>query len=292
MISPESPASKASEPKSSHATDEQFSDLKHFRRSVLDRYADFPCRVLEVGAFSAPTVDPSEADVKFLDYYATEELESMARKNGDDPGLVVSVDYVCRTADYNEVVSETFDVLIANHVLEHVDHTIRWLQMVRTLINSDGLLFVVLPDKKKSFDRFRSDTPISHLLFEYLAPEQDVSSIHNFETALYYDKTYIGKNNDPKIGLDVDRLSREIVSSHPGVHRHVFQYETFAEKILKPLLYTGLVDFRLLEIVNCPQFGEFAIVLGAGKEGTPADPGGIFSPATDSLPFIDVKAQD
>ena len=292
VISPESSASKASEPKSSHVTDEQFSDLKHFRRSVLDRHADFPCRVLEVGAFSAPTVDPSEANVKFLDYHSTEELESMARKNGDDPGSVVSVDYVCRTDDYNEVVSGTFDVLIANHVLEHVDHTIRWLQMVRTLISSDGFLFVVLPDKKKSFDRFRSDTPISHLLFEHLALEQDISSIHNFETALYYDKTYIGKKNDPKIGLDVDRLSREIVSSHPGVHRHVFQYETFAEKILKPLLYTGLVDFRLLEVVNCPQFGEFAIVLGAGKERAPVDPGGIFSPATDSLPFIDAKAPD
>ena len=271
---------------------EWFPDLKHFRRSVLDRHADFPCRVLEVGAFSTPTVDPSEADVKFLDYYSTEELESMARRNGGDPGSVVSVDYVCRTDNYNEVVGETFDVLIANHVLEHIDHTIRWLQMVRTLINDDGLLFVVLPDKKKSFDRFRSDTPLSHLLFEYFVPEQDISSIHGFETALYYDMTYIGEENDPKTKLDTERLSREITPSHPGVHRHVFQYETFAGRILKPLLYTGLVDFRLLEIVNCPQFGEFAFVLGAGKEGTPTDPGDHFSPATDSLPFIDAKAPD
>ena len=272
--------------------DEWFPDLKHFRRSVLDRHADFPCRVLEVGAFNAPTVDYSEADVKFLDYYSTEELESMARTNGDDPGSVVSVDYVCRTDDYDEVVSGTFDVLIANHVLEHVDHTIRWLQTVRTLISDDGLLLLVLPDKKKSFDRFRFDTPLSHLLFEYFVPEQDVSSIHNFETALYYDETYIGRKNDPEARLDVERLSREIVPSHPGVHRHVFQYETFAERILKPLLYTGLVDFRLLEIVNCPQFGEFAVVLGAGKDGASTDPGDLFSPATDSLPFIDAKAPD
>lgn len=292
VISPEGPASKVSEPESSHETDEWFPDLKHFRRSVLDHHTDFPCRVLEVGAFSTPTVDPSEADVKFLDYYSTEELESMARTNGDDPGAVVSVDYVCRTDDYNEVVSESFDVLIANHVLEHIDHTIRWLQTVRTLINDDGLLFVVLPDKKKSFDRFRSDTTLSHLLFEYFAPDQDASSIHTLESALYYDMTYIGQKNHPAVRLNLQKLSQEIVPSPPGVHRHVFQYETFAERILKPLLYTGLVDFRLLEIVNCPQFGEFAIVLGAGKEATPTDPGDLFSPAIDSLPFIDAKASD
>ena len=269
-----------------------FHDLTHFRRSVLDQHIVFPCRVLEVGAFNAPTIDPSEAEVKFLDYYTTEELESMARTNGGDPTPVVSVDYVCRTDNYNEVVSETFDVLIANHVLEHIDHTIRWLQMVRSLIRDDGFLFVVLPDKKKSFDRFRPDTSFSHLLFEHLVPEQDASSIHSLETALYYDKSYIGENNDPATRLDLENLSKAITSSHPGIHRHVFQYETFAEKILNPLLYIGLIDFRFLEIVNCPQFGEFAIILKAGKEGMHEDPSGIFTPATDSLPFIDTRRSE
>ena len=269
-----------------------FHDLTHFRRSVLDQHIVFPCRVLEVGAFNAPTIDPSEAEVKFLDYYTTEELESMARTNGGDLTPVVSVDYVCRTDNYNEVVSETFDVLIANHVLEHIDHTIRWLQMVRSLIRDDGFLFVVLPDKKKSFDRFRPDTSFSHLLFEHLVPEQDASSIHNLETALYYDQSYIGENNDPATRLDLENLSKAITSSHPGIHRHVFQYETFAEKILNPLLYIGLIDFRLLEIVNCPQFGEFAIILKAGKEGMHEDPSGIFTPATDSLPFIDTRRSE
>ena len=268
------------------ATD-TFHSLRHFRRSVLDRHADFPCRVLEIGAFSAPTVDLSEAEVKFLDYYATEELRSMARTSGVDPASIVAVDYVCRSDDYTEVVEETFDVLVANHVLEHIDRTIAWLQMLRALLRDRGLLFLVLPDKKKSFDRFRSDTSLGHLLFEHLEPEQDVSAVHSFETELYYDSTYVGKENDPAIKLDVERLRRSIVASHPGVHRHVFQFETFGERIMKPLLYTGLLDFALLEIWNCPQFGEFAIVLRAGRDDGPADPGGLFRPATDSLPYLD-----
>lgn len=265
--------------------EEWFHDLRHFRRSALDRHASFPCRVLEVGAFSTPTVDPSEAEVRFLDHYSTEELRAMAEADGGDPASISPVDYVCPTDDYAAVAGETFDVLIACHVLEHVDCLIRWLLTVRALIRDGGLLFLVLPDKKKSFDRFRPDTPISHLLFEHLAPDRDASSIHNFETVLYYDETYIGGENDPRKRLDPEKLKQGITASHPGVHRHVFQYETFAGKILKPLLYTGLVDFQLLEVTNCPQFGEFAVVLEAGTDGAPTDPGDIFSPATDSLPF-------
>ena len=261
----------------------EFHDLREFRRSVLDRHVDLPCRVLEVGAYCRPTVAPSEAAIKVIDYYPTEELAAQARKHGDDPEAVVPVDYVCSTDDYADVVDETFDILIANHVLEHVDRPIRWLQTARTLLRDGGVLFLVLPDKKQSFDKFRPDTPLGHLLYEHLAPEHDVSSVHSFETALYYDRTYIGETNQPETRLDVERLKHSITASHPGVHRHVFQAETFAGRIMKPLLYTGLIDFDLLDVTNCPQFGEFAVVLKAGRSGPPADPGDVFAPATDSI---------
>ena len=275
-------AESNSQPDSS-IREHQFRDLTHFRRSVLDRHAEFPCSILEIGAYCSPTVDGSEAGVKFLDCFTTEELKPMARAAGGDEASVVHVDYVCRTDDYTESVKETFDILIACHVFEHVDHSIRWLQMVRSLLKNNGLLFLVLPDKKKSFDKFRSDTPLSHLLFEYLSSERDVSSIHSFETALYYDKTYIGEENDPADRLDMETLMTAIAPSHAGVHRHVFQAETFADKIMKPLLYTGVVDYELLELANCTQFGEFAVVLKAGRGDATRDPGTIFSPAIDTV---------
>ena len=271
-------------PRPARAAATPFHDLRHFRRSVLDRYVELPCRILEVGAYCAPTVDPAEAAVKFLDCCSTDELTAMARQEGGDPAAVVPVDYVCRTDDYAAVVDETFDAVIANHVLEHVDRTVGWLVMVRALIRDGGVLFLVLPDKKRSFDRFRPDTPLSHLLFEHLAPEHDVSSIHSFETELYYDRSYVGQTHDPAALLDVERLKHALTAIHPGVHRHVFQAETFAGRLMKPLLYTGLVDFDLLDVTNCPQFGEFAVVLRAGRRGAPTDPGDLYAPAADSAP--------
>ena len=267
------------------SANEAFQDLREFRRSVLDRHAEFPCDVLEVGTYRTPTVQASEADVRILDYYPTAELKSMAEKEGHDPESVVQVHYVCQSDNYKEVVDETYDIVIANHVLEHVDHLILWMQMVRGLIREGGLLFFVLPDKKKSFDRFRPDTPLSHLLHEHLAPETDASSIHSLETELYYDCSYTGGSNDPDAKLDVERLKNALAHCHPGVHRHVFQAETFRGRIMKPLLYTGLLDYDLLEVANCTQFGEFAVVLRAGMIGAPADPGDLFSPAADTFRY-------
>ena len=264
--------------------DDSFVELPRFRRSVLDRHARFPCDVLEIGAYRTPTVDRSEANVKFLDYYGTEELKSMTAEEGGDPESVVHVDYVCRSDEYTEVVHEEFDVLIANHVLEHVDFMIRWLQMGRALIRDGGLLFLVLPDKKKSFDKFRPDTPLSHLLFEFLEPDDDASAIHTLETELYYDRSFVGEENDPRIRLDVERLTRALNfrPCPPGVHRHVFQAETFAGKIINPLLYMELLDYELLEVVSCPNLGEFAVVLKAGRDGIPPEPGSIFTAAGDT----------
>lgn len=279
----EPPCVAAPPPEDSPPVADDFHDLREFRRSVLDRHVGLPCRILEIGAYTRPTVDPSDAALKVLDYYSTEELAAQARESGEDPKAVVPVDYVCRTDDYADLVDETFDVLIANHVLEHIDRPIQWLQTARRLLRDGGVLFFVLPDKKKSFDRFRTDTPLSHLLFEHLAPEHDVSSIHSLETELYYDKTYIGEANEPEARLDVELLKRAITPSHPGVHRHVFQAETFAGRILKPLLSMGLFDFDILDVTNCSQFGEFAVVLKAGRSGPPTDPGTVFAPAPDSF---------
>jgi len=261
----------------------QFSSLREFRRSVLDRYASFPCDALEIGAFTAPTVSPNEANIKFLDCFSTTELVEKVRHSGGDPSAVVEVDYVCRDDNYVAVIKDTFDVIIANHVFEHIDHSIRWLQMMRTMLHQDGILFLVLPDKKYSFDKFRPDTPVSHLLFEYLAEGQDVSTIHNFETALYYDLGYIGSSNDPNQKLDLENLKRAIRPSHPGVHRHVFQAETFEDRLMRPLLFTGLLDFELLEVEMCKQFGEFAIVFKAGRRNTERSAGNLFQPATDTI---------
>ena len=263
--------------------DEEFyPGLADFRRSVLFDHTTLPCDVLEIGAFATPTISPSEARLKVLDFFTTDELVEQAKLIGTDPEKVIPVDYVCQD-DNLAVVTEVFDIVIANHVFEHIDNPIKWLQDIRSLMREDGVLLLVLPDKKYSFDKFRPDTPVSHLLYDYFAPDRDLKEVHALETALYYDLTYIGQKNNSEYKFDAARLHRSLAESHPGIHCHVFQAETFETAVIKPLLFMGLVDMHLLEVRTCRQFGEFAIVLQAGVGKTRLEGDEFFVPAADTV---------
>jgi len=226
---------------------------------------------MEVGSFLAPTLFAGEAELHSLDFYSTSELQEQARNLGRDPAQVANVDYVCKSERYDEVIGRTFDLIIANHVAEHVKGFVAWLQMLRRLLNEGGLLFLVLPDKRYSFDRFRPDTPLSHLLYEYLSPESGGEALHSLETAMYYDMGYIGGRNVPRERFDLDVLRGALKGWHPGVHCHVFQCESAVGEVIGPLCAMNLIDFDLVDAVMSYQLGEFAVVLRAGRQATTWD---------------------
>ena len=51
-----------------------------------------------------------------------------------------------------------FDYIIASHVLEHLANPVGWLQDVEKVLTSDGLVSLVIPDKRFCFDINRAET--------------------------------------------------------------------------------------------------------------------------------------
>lgn len=186
--------------------DGSYSSLEEFRReSLIDKInRDSTC--LEIGPYTRTTFTPQECRLKMLDYYDTQELKNHAIKIGANPDDVIAVDYVCKDENYCEVVKEQFDVIIAAHVAEHVVSFIRGFQSLRRLLKDGGWLLIVLPDKRYGFDKFRSDTKLSQLVFEYLYPDMPWGALHSLETSMYYDMTYVGKENNVEERLNVFRL--------------------------------------------------------------------------------------
>lgn len=219
---------------------------------------------LEIGAGTRPTVTDADVTVKYLDFYSTEGLQALVAKGGQDPANVTPVDYVAGGEDYRPFIDRTFDFIVANHVMEHIVDPIAWLKMLSEFLNPGGHLLLTLPDKKYSFDRFRDDTNISHLLLDYFsdAPLAEKARPHALETYLYYDRSYIKRVATVDDIFDVERMLKE--PHHPGVHCHVFQGETFLRRIMKPLLYTKLIDYTLVDFVEKSAFGEFYVVLRKG----------------------------
>ena len=264
--------------------DGRYSSLEEFRReSLLELMnSDFSC--LEVGPYTRPTFSASQCHLKTLDFYDTQELRSHALKIGVNPQDVISVDFVCKDENYCEVVKEKFDVVIAAHVAEHVVAFIKYFQSLRQLLKNEGYLLVVLPDKRYSFDKFRPDTDLSQLVFEYLYPDLPWQSLHSLETSMYYDMEYIHKKNDVTNRLNISNLQKAATEWHPGVHSHIFQFEDAVPRIFAPLCAMGLIDFDIVDSRMCKQFGEFTVLLKAGNCKTNYESvEGFYTPSRDTI---------
>lgn len=236
------------------ATTPRMSDVARIRRSHLQRFVDLSSKGLEFGPYSQPTVFKSEGDVRYLDRQTREALVAAV----SDPAVIADIpeiDYVVPGDDYPTYVRDTFDYVIANHVLEHAPNFIQWLRDVSILLNPGGVLFLALPDKKFTFDKYRHDTPLSHVLHEFYTGVTTTSKEHLLEVEVYYDLEFVQKRMDIRERLDDRRLRQAMASDpHIGVHCHVFRSETFLDTLLKPILFMGLVELDLLEFV--PARGE------------------------------------
>lgn len=248
--------------------DGKYSSLEEFRRESIVELVQADTSCLEVGPYTRPTFSANECRLKTLDFYDTQELRTHASKIGVDPATVINVDYVCKDENYCEIVKERFAIVIAAHVAEHVVAFIKYFQSLRRLLNDEGYLLIVLPDKRYGFDKFRSDTKLSQLIFEYLYPEMPWCALHSLETAMYYDMRYIKRENVVKDRLNISILEKAAREWHPGVHSHIFQYEDAAPKIFAPLCAMGLIDFDIVDSRLCTQFGEFTVLLRAGNRNT------------------------
>ena len=242
--------------------------VTQIRRTHLLRWTDLCGVGLEIGPYDQPTVFKNEADVRYLDWKTREQLVAEC----DHPDLIDQIppiDYVVSSNDYARYVDATFDYIIANHVLEHAPNLIRWLQDVGSMMKEDGILFLALPDKKFSFDRFRPDTALSHFLAEYVSAVEEIPVEHLIEVETYYDMGFIGQPMEVDQRLDWARIQRAIeAGTHVGIHNHVFRSATILDRVLKPLQIMQLIPFRIEEFIpaRAETGGEMIIVLRKGVQ--------------------------
>ncbi len=129
---------------------------------------------LEIGPLHNPRVRKDQGDVRYLDHTTTEELRVKYSANDQTrPHLdeLVEVDFV---ADGQRPLVEVtaaeapFDYVIASHLLEHLPDPVGWLQQVADILTDGGVLSLVIPDKRFSFDTNRTPTEISEWVDAYL----------------------------------------------------------------------------------------------------------------------------
>ena len=131
------------------------------------------------------------------------------------------VDYVADAHALPEINSASLDYVCASHVLEHLTNPIKAIIEWVRILRSGGVLWLKIPDKKKTFDRARERTKLSHL-------------IEDFERSVPVDDpTHVEDNNNNTIP--------QRQQNHPYIHNHVW----IPEDIVKLFEYLRKINVPL-----------------------------------------------
>jgi SAM-dependent methyltransferase len=202
-------------------------------------------------------IDPAEALVKFADYSTTQELKARAalhRHHSAD--FVVNVDYVLRDVGWT-AVPEDFDWICASHVIEHVPNMVGWLRTLAAKLNNNGVLFLVIPDRRYTFDIHRPETSLGKILVDYYF-DRRTARVEDIFDAMYYSdavdpvsawsKTIRSGERNTPVNIHTV-LQRTLASIHTyiDVHCNVFTVLSWQE-ILNAIIALQLIPFVIAEI--------------------------------------------
>jgi len=232
------------------------------RREFLVRaLGEIEASVLEVGALDNPTFLPEEGEVAFADFFTQDESRARHRDaKFHNAERIVPVDYVLRDTTLGAAVDRRFDLLIANHVLEHLPDPIRWLQDAAGIADR---VFLSVPDRRYTFDYFKPENDAADWIEAYR--EQRVKP--NFTQVLRHLYYHAGLRGDMawKGEIPADHLHRftmteamrraeDSEAGYMDVHCWVFTVDSF-KTLLRDLEDTGLLDWRVQRL-EAPLTGE------------------------------------
>jgi hypothetical protein len=117
--------------------------------------------IVEVGASFSPIAPKNEGwNSKTIDVGTRSELIDKYRGHpGVDVDRIEEVDFVWRDGPLSGAVPSeihgTFDAFIASHVIEHSPDLLGFLDSATTLLATNGIILLAVPDKRFCFDYFR-----------------------------------------------------------------------------------------------------------------------------------------
>jgi SAM-dependent methyltransferase len=122
---------------------------------------------LEIGPSHNPLAPKNRGfKVHILDHCSACELREKYKEHGVNLENIETVDFVWHGEPLHELVGKQqfYDWIIASHVIEHIPDLINFLQECEQLLKSNGVLSLVIPDKRYCFDYFNSTTSTGELL--------------------------------------------------------------------------------------------------------------------------------
>jgi SAM-dependent methyltransferase len=221
---------------------------------------------LEIGPLATPIASKAQGAVFYVDHADTETLR---RKYAEDAHMrtrldeIVEVDYVLpegQSLAEGLASKGPFDYIIASHVIEHIPDTVTWLDEIHGLLAPGGILSLVVPDKRFTFDVNRVTTDISAILDAHhrRLVRPAFAHIYDFSSRTFHgvDARKIWSGEEDYAGVvrtdcpDPDLMAYDFAEKSLAsddfldIHCHVFTPASFLE-IIDKLGHLGLLKYEL-----------------------------------------------
>lgn len=172
--------------------------------------------------------------VRYVDRWGPEDQRRLFPEIADAIGFV-EPEFVCNldTDRLSPLADESQDFVIASHVLEHVAEPLGLLIDIWRVLRPGGVALLMLPDRRRTFDREREPTPLEHLVREHEAGVTDVDEEHILD--------FLVKTNTPFQAEPPEARAEEFQRARlRSIHVHCWHEEEFLEVLSYSVTATGL----------------------------------------------------
>jgi SAM-dependent methyltransferase len=126
--------------------------------------------------------------------------------------------FIREASDLSDIANSTYDFVLSSHSLEHIANPIRALREWARVVKPRGVLIVVLPDYRRTFDRRRPPTCVEHMIEDYERGRDEKDLTHLTEILELHDLAL-----DPAAGTKDNFRQRSLHNfDNRCLHHHVF----------------------------------------------------------------------
>jgi predicted SAM-dependent methyltransferase len=167
---------------------------------------------LEIGALHLPLPLPRGAHARYVDRMSREDL----RRHYPEMRTydLVEVDVIDDGETLATVADGSQDFVIANHFIEHTQDPIATIGNHFRVLKPGGVLFMAVPDKRRTFDVDRPVTTLEHHIADHRDGPQHSRAQHYVEWATHIER-------DPS-------KAQALEEADYSIHFHVFTPDSFA----------------------------------------------------------------
>jgi len=176
---------------------------------------------VEIGAFKTPIPGIHPIYVDKFSVYANE------RCLADFRGEATALPFKDNSLAY----------VVSSHVLEHVANPIKALIEWNRVLRPDGIMYIVVPDRRFTWDSRRELTSVGHMLDDYWAATTAVDETHiddfvdNVEWSTYSPATAAAEVAEAKAKLKNLYWATIKSGSEINIHFHVFEPQNIRELV-------------------------------------------------------------